>query len=325
MRRKIGFPRTLFYFSDGPFWEVFFTSLGFEVIYSSETNSNILEDGIRHSVTDACVPIKIFHGHIISLIDKVDCIFIPSYVSLEKGEIFCPKFLGLPDMVQASIKGLPQIIAPDIEFKYKFFSWLILCKQLSQETKTPLTSVIPAYLKAKKTGKEYKKLLHDGYLPQTAMEIFKNKKTENKQNPKGDLNIAVLGYHYQVHDACISVNLLKHLKQLGVNIWTMEMVSEAELTPYRTVMKKNHFWHFSNRVMWSLFYFINKTSLDGVIHVTAFACGPDAMVDKFMELELKERKIPFLPVIIDEHSGEAGLITRLEAFVDMIRIRGQQQ
>lgn len=320
MRRKIGFPSALFYFTDAPFWETFLENVGFEVIYSPLTNKEILEDGIRVTVTDACVPIKILHGHVMAIQEKVDYIFLPRYISMEKRETFCPKFLGLPDMVKASIPNLPEIIAPDIEFNKAFSRWRFW-KDLANKTGASLNSVIKAYFKATKVHNFYTSLLHQGHSPQRALRLVDRKSKIAKPQPKGDLNIAVLGYPYQIHDPHISVNLIQHLRKLGVNIWTMEMVPEKQMQSFRNVMAKNHFWYFSNRVMWSLFYFLRKQNLDGVVHVTAFACGPDAMVDKFMELELKERKIPFIPVTIDEHSGEAGLVTRLEAFVDMIRHR----
>lgn len=322
MKPSIGFPATLFYFTDAPFWQAFWENIGFNVVYSSATNKKILDEGIKVTVTDACVPIKVYHGHVIALKDKVDYLFIPRYMNLEKKETFCPKFLGLPDMVRASIPGIPKIIAPDIQLVNPL-SRLRLCKELAEKTGASFARVAHALAKAGRVQKQYIKLLQQGYLPQVAMKLVKSGRTAGSPVKEGDLNIAVLGYPYQIHDAHISVNLLEQLKQLGVNIWTMEMVSQTMLRPYRKVMSKNHFWHFSNRVMWSLFYFLNKGGLDGVIHVTAFACGPDAMVDKFMELELKQRKIPFMPITIDEHSGEAGVRTRLEAFVDMIRHRRQ--
>ena len=86
-----------------------------------------------------------------------------------------------------------------------------------------------------------------------------------------------------------------------------------------------NFWHYSNLVIWSLYYYLKQPQIDGIIHVTAFACGPDAMVDKLMELEMKKHNhIPFMSLTIDEHSGEAGIRTRLEAFVDMIKFRRNQ-
>jgi predicted nucleotide-binding protein (sugar kinase/HSP70/actin superfamily) len=40
-----------------------------------------------------------------------------------------------------------------------------------------------------------------------------------------------------------------------------------------------------------------------------------------MELEAKERNVPFLTVAFDEHTGQEGVNTRLEAFIDMLKRR----
>jgi len=35
----------------------------------------------------------------------------------------------------------------------------------------------------------------------------------------------------------------------------------------------------------------------------------------------KGQKKPLMHIVIDEHTGEAGIITRLEAFIDLLRIK----
>jgi predicted nucleotide-binding protein (sugar kinase/HSP70/actin superfamily) len=45
------------------------------------------------------------------------------------------------------------------------------------------------------------------------------------------------------------------------------------------------------------------------------------MVGKLIELEAKQRGVPYVLISLDEHTGEAGVFTRLEAFVDMLRYR----
>jgi predicted nucleotide-binding protein (sugar kinase/HSP70/actin superfamily) len=64
--------------------------------------------------------------------------------------------------------------------------------------------------------------------------------------------------------------------------------------------------------------FILSRKIDGAIEISSFACGCDAVLKEFVEKKFKEKKIPFLYLIIDEHTGEAGFQTRLEAFVDTI-------
>ena len=61
--------------------------------------------------------------------------------------------------------------------------------------------------------------------------------------------------------------------------------------------------------------------VNGVIYIAAFSCGTDSIIGELVEREMRRREMPFLAVNLDEHTGEAGMITRLEAFVDLIRWR----
>ena len=56
--------------------------------------------------------------------------------------------------------------------------------------------------------------------------------------------------------------------------------------------------------------------------VVSFGCGPDSLICELIERFYKrQQQIPVLLLTLDEHTGEAGIITRLEAFVDMLRWR----
>ena len=72
MSIKIGIPRGLFYFYYYPLWLKFFEMLETEVILSDRTSKSIVNDGVRNSVDEACLPVKIYHGHVINLKDRVD-------------------------------------------------------------------------------------------------------------------------------------------------------------------------------------------------------------------------------------------------------------
>lgn len=69
---KIGIPRALAYYAYYPFLNTFFEKLGLEVIVSDETTKEIMDMGIQDTITDACVPIKLFHGHVRNLMERVD-------------------------------------------------------------------------------------------------------------------------------------------------------------------------------------------------------------------------------------------------------------
>lgn len=319
----VGIPATLTYYAHYPLWKVFFSELGCDVKVSPSTNKKILDEGVKDTVTDACVPIKLIHGHVAALRDKVDFLFIPRMVNVdsEKHITFCPKFLGLPDMIKASVPNIPQIIAPELDRKKGRDYVLRACSQIGYQLGKPKSIVVKAYRKAQSVQKKFERLLIKEHL--TPVEgisyIFDGEMLPEK--PEADLNIAVLGYPYQIYDPYVSCNLMAWLENHGVRTWTMEMVEYSTLRSYADRLKKKMFWHFSNKVIWGCFYYLDQPQIDGIIHVTAFGCGPDAMVDKLVELECKQRGVPFLSLMIDEQTGEGGVATRLEAFTDMLRLR----
>ena len=65
-------------------------------------------------------------------------------------------------------------------------------------------------------------------------------------------------------------------------------------------------------------HYLKDNKIDGVITLTAFGCGPDSLMVERITRKSKQFNKPLLNLTIDEHTGEAGFITRLEAFVDML-------
>lgn len=63
---------------------------------------------------------------------------------------------------------------------------------------------------------------------------------------------------------------------------------------------------------------IEDRNVQGLIHITAFGCGPDSIVGKEIEHDFADSGVPFMTLRIDEHTGENHLQTRIEAFTDMI-------
>jgi predicted nucleotide-binding protein (sugar kinase/HSP70/actin superfamily) len=73
--------------------------------------------------------------------------------------------------------------------------------------------------------------------------------------------------------------------------------------------------------MQAIRYFLTKGKgeIDGVIFLISFACGPDSLISELIMRDMKVVGLPFLEITMDEHSGEAGLLTRVESFVEMVR------
>ena len=75
--------------------------------------------------------------------------------------------------------------------------------------------------------------------------------------------------------------------------------------------------HGRTSVMHLLEYAEQK--FDGVIHLAVFGCMPEVTVRPILHKIAQQKNLPFLSLSLDEHSGQAGIQTRVEAFVDLIR------
>ncbi|MCL5046707.1 MAG: acyl-CoA dehydratase activase-related protein [Actinobacteria bacterium] len=325
MTVTVGIPRTLAYYTYYPLWKTFLEELGVRVVVSSRSTKKTLDAGVRETVNDACVPIKLFHGHVRDLVGKVDYLFIPRLVNVRARAVFCPKFLGLPDMVRHSMANLPPIIDVRVDLRKGRTEFFKICYRVSRVFTNSFGKFLRAYLRATAVWRRYQRLLREGFTPPEAFRTppATSKRPDLRVGEISDerlLRLAVLGYPYAIYDPYISLELIEKLQGLGAEVITAEMLPARDLRRQSSKFSKELFWTYSDLVVRAGYHFLEKGGVDGIIHVTAFGCGPDSMVDKMLELEAKRRStVPFMSLMIDEQTGEAGFLTRLEAFVDMLR------
>ena len=67
--------------------------------------------------------------------------------------------------------------------------------------------------------------------------------------------------------------------------------------------------------------YADQRGIDGIIHISPFTCMPEIMSQNIFPAMRENCDIPILPLIMDEQTGKAGYLTRLEAFVDLMRRR----
>ena len=65
--------------------------------------------------------------------------------------------------------------------------------------------------------------------------------------------------------------------------------------------------------------YAEERGIDGIIHISPFTCMPEIMSQNIFPAMREDHNIPILTLVMDEQSGKAGYITRLEAFVDLMR------
>lgn len=313
---RIGIPRGFYYYRFFNIWPKFFLYAGAEAIISPPTNKIIISEGVKLAVDETCLPFKVYMGHIAALQKACDYIFVPRIVSVEKQTYTCPKVIGLPDVAR--------LIFPDT----KLFSPLIdqygggEPRELIEKTahllqqSTRFTS--KAWYKALEENDKYKFTAH--HLPG---DFLGQTKVPPKLHSKGRL--ALLGHCYNVYDNYITMDLIDKLRNLGYEVLTSDVVPKQELDQESQSLTKKMFWSLGNEILSAGKYFLKRKDIDGIIYLASFGCGADALIGELvMRFAAREGKKPLLMLNIDEHTGEAGLITRIEAFTDMLARRKKQ-
>lgn len=293
----VGIPRGLLFHKYSPFFETFFMELGEEIVFSEDTNKSIVDAGIENCVDDACLPIKVFHGHVASLKDKCDLMLVPRFMRVREREYICPKFCGLPEMVIHSIPRLPMVTKAPIyaQTDRRLYKW-------ARETGAYCTK------NASKIQRAF----------ETALEKQKKHRTGIKNEGFG-INIALVGHPYNIYDPYINMNLVKKLNRLGIGVETEECLADDLIDSEVKKLYKRPFWTFARNAYGFAAHMAVNSRIDGIVYLSSFACGIDSVVTELIKLKIGD--IPYLVLKIDEHTGEAGFDTRIEAFADMLERR----
>ena len=262
---------------------------------------------------------KVFHGHAVHLKDRVDYLFVPRLISVEKNEYICPKFCGLPDMVINSIEGLPKVIDCTINLRDGNKSLRKAVLEVGGLFTGSLSRIYNAYQKASAELADYERLMLNGATPLEAL--------NGNGPPPADYqySIGLIGHPYNIYDNYVSMSIIEKLRGRGINVLTQDMVCKEELDRIAEGFTKPMFWSFGKKIMAASSYLIDQRNVRGIIYLVAFGCGLDALVGDLVERRIRKKGVPFCMITIDEHTGEAGVDTRLEAFIDMLEWRDTQE
>jgi predicted nucleotide-binding protein (sugar kinase/HSP70/actin superfamily) len=319
---RIGIPRALLYYEYYPMWKTFFERLGAEIVVSPPTDRGMLISGSSRVVAETCLPVKVFMGHVLSLVDKCDYLFVPAIRSMEAKIHNCSKFLGLPDMTKAVIPECPPILDTDIDVDKGKRELYQAIYKLGRNFTYNLLKVKQAAEAAWQVHQSYQTQMYfQCQTPLQAMEeIFldlgeeRGKGADNSNLP---LSIAFIGHPYLLYDEYVNYRLLSRLEGMGVKVLTPEMVDRSDLSTVITKIAGGRYWTYENEVVGAGGYYL-ESKVDGVIGLATFSCGPDSLMMDIVQRHAKRLRKPFMLLTLDEHTAETGLLTRLEAFLDMI-------
>ena len=309
---EIGIPRILYLHEMFPFWKAFFTELGYRVVLSDLTNRELIRKGVENVVAETCFPIKVSHGHVLNLLEKgIQKIFLPSIVSLKSlhPEVTncqaCPYAQSFPYAIPSSIdfkKAGVEVLQPVLHFG---FDRDRLERELIHFGKTLRRSskrVKEAFHKAERfQALFYQSLLHRGKL------ALDQVKPDEKV-------MVIVGRPYNSCDSGVNLEIPKKLRDLGVLAIPMDFLPLESVAPSHEI--REMYWRYGQRIL-AAGKIIKEDPRLHAVYITNFGCGPDSFISHFFRDLLKGK--PYLQLEIDEHSADAGAITRCEAFLDSLK------
>ena len=307
----IGLPKILNTHELLPFWGSFLAELGFSVVLSDATNKKIIKEGVETIIVESCFPVKLAHGHILNIVNKgIRRIFMPSVISLRKqsegtlNSFACPYAQALPYTSRASIDF--DELGVKVESPVVFFG----------KAKTALAN-LTAF--GKSLGKSKKEIADAFAAANDVQDRFYRACLDEGSRFLADIKsgekvMVLVGRPYNSMDPGANLNVHKKLSDLGVSSIPIDMLPLDSVAEDDDL--KDMYWGYGQKILRAAKIIRSHPNLYG-IYITNFGCGPDSFITHFFK-QIMEGK-PFLQLEIDEHSGDAGIITRLEAFLDSIK------
>lgn len=321
MTIRIGIPRALYYYRYFPLWNTFFERLGFEVVISKPSHRGLVEEGFKFADDDTCIPIKMAYSHTLDIKDQVDFLFIPRLLSLEPGTCFCPRLAGLPEMLKYSIPDPPAILNPYVDERYRnsslFHSFTEMASTLGKGSK----EIREAFREGKMAYQLFRERLERGErVPELFPKLDRESPPPQEEDPRR--KIAVVGHPYCLYDPYFNFNLIRILGDAHASLYTQERVSKENIDFEIRRLGKDIFWNSGREILGASLHCLHSNEVDGIIYLTCFSCGVDSMIEPLVRHRVNEDGgILYLCLMIDEHTGPAGVLTRLEAFLETVERR----
>jgi predicted nucleotide-binding protein (sugar kinase/HSP70/actin superfamily) len=304
---KVGLPRSLLVYDYAPLLIGFLNALGVRVIISHKTNKEIVERAIELAYTDSCFPIKLLHGHAAAL-READYLLFPSAIRLgltegpENQKYACPLIQASPFIVRQVLGLEKKLLIPIIDF--------------SLGDKDVLCNLTEA---GQKMGFDVNLARRSAVAGLASQRRYENDRSEMGNKLLGQLKesgrtgVVVLSRAYMSQDSGANLGIAEKLAQLDVEPIPLDFLPLSGIDPKKYTDRP--YWSYESRLLAAADIIARDPRLYGLI-LTNFGCGPNSFI--INELEDVMGGKPLGQLEIDEHAAEAGLVTRLEAFVDTI-------
>jgi predicted nucleotide-binding protein (sugar kinase/HSP70/actin superfamily) len=299
----VGIPRAFSVHTLYPLYSWFFHELGIRTFLSEE----VAHEGVARVESTYCFPAEIAHGAVQDCLDKgADYVLLPHFRDMPSYESevhanFCPITQSFPYYIDKAFpevdkkKWLPLVVS----FKFGDEKCLELFCKMAKLLDISEDETKKAFTVALKRQNDFfaacRKLGRDA--------LDEARKAERPV-------IAVLGRPYNAFTPEANMGIPRKFTSRGFSVVPFDILpfEDSKIFP-------NMYWYYGQQDVKSAEFIKNEPNIY-VTYVTNFSCAPDSFILHYIKWAMGQK--PFLVLELDSHSADAGVDTRVEAFLDII-------
>jgi len=295
-----------------PLYRAFFEKLGFRIVLPD----NPEQEGINLKSAPFCYPAEIAHGYFMNLLGKKpDYLFLPQLKGdyVEPGRersVTCPLSQGEPYYLRAAFKDVDaferlqaggRILNPVIDFSVGYAAARESFIETAKIMGVQKRDATAAYENALRVQKNIFSELRETGL--SAVRVI-------EADPEA-FAVVILGRSYSALVSEAHMGIPNKFASRGIRVIPLNA-----LPPSQDIGKENMYWSAGRRILSATAYVVRHPQLFGC-YITNFSCGPDSFLLGYFREAMGKK--PSLTLELDSHVADAGLETRIEAFIDIVK------
>ncbi|MFH1811006.1 MAG: acyl-CoA dehydratase activase [Pseudomonadota bacterium] len=302
--KVVGVPMAFSVHSLWPFYAWYFHTLGVRVVRSQQVSPL----GIAKQQSNYCFPAEIAHGVLQDVLDQnVDYVFLPQFrdmPSMEPGEVhacLCPLTQGYPFFARHAFDlDDSQMLRPLVSFKHGWGASQHAFEDLAEQLGFTRAQGGAAYLRAITEQQRY-----EAAYRRLGDEVL----AEIQAHPERSY-VALMGRPYNAFTRDANMGIPRKFTSLGIHVVPYDLLVQPD-----AAIPPNNYWYFGQHNMKAARCLRDIPNLH-LCWVSNFSCAPDSFLLHYVRWMMGKK--PYLVLEMDSHTADAGLDTRIEAFLDIV-------
>jgi len=309
---RIGMNRSFMVNTYYPLYSHFFSELGFEPVMPDEP----LQEGIDQKSAAFCYPAELAHGFFYALLQMEtppEYIFLPHFKAVPAlddhiGSQVCPFIQGETFYLQATFRDKLE------EIKKRGTKILTPLIDLTEGLESAQKSLVEAAMQMKVSRRAAETAFTQAVAKQNEclheMTAIGKRTLAALESDPDQTAVVIFARSYNGFVDEAHMGIPHKFASRGILVIPFDFLPSDD---FRT--KRHMYWGTGQRIMKASRFIQHHPQLFGTF-ITNFSCGPDSFVIGYFR-DIMGRK-PSLTLELDSHTADAGLETRIEAFLDIV-------